>query len=138
VAYTQNFTKADGWKVGNDIDLEFVIYANDGLAIDHADKTCEDVSGLTLAYVLKHAVTDDDADAILTKRTGGQGITITGLFDELASANTQRVVVRVLDTDTDDLLEKKYYQSLKRMNDGIEHDLLDGTAYIAKTGSPRV
>lgn len=138
MGYTQNFTKAHKWFIGDDVTLELEVFADDGLAITDPNKTMVDVTGLPLAFSLKRNVTDDDADAVFPiKRTGGEGITVTGVYALLRSANTQRVLIAIRDEDTDDLVAGKYFHALKRMTDNAEHTMMDGYAELLKGAGPR-
>ena len=127
MAIERNVTAVDHVFLGEDKILEFAIYA------DHAMTTPVDVSGWDLIWVLRKK--DGSADPALIEKETGDGITVVGAFDSDPAANTQRVRVTLLDTDTYDpeaspaveLRKGKYRHSLKRLDDGSETILVFGS-----------
>ena len=101
------------WFIGADITLRFTVYA------DVAHTTCVDVSLYAMSYALRRRNSDDDP-ALISKTTGAGTITVTGVFNATPASNTQRVLVSILDTDTDGLDPGSYMHSLKRTDDGFE------------------
>lgn len=134
MAHERHFTKDDDLIIGDDIALEFEVF-DDDLVVDddgaYVAGTPIDVSGWTLAFALRTTNTATGA-AVLSKATGGSGITITGTFDANHADNTQRVVVAIADTDTYSdagevlIAPKTYFYSLKRTNAGSEKTVAFG------------
>lgn len=108
---------AGTWFIGADITLRFTVYADAG------HTACVDASLYTLQYVLRKGNSDDDP-ALITKTTGAGTITVTGVFNSVPATNTQRVLVSITDTDTDDLRPGSYMHALKRTDDGNETVLM--------------
>jgi hypothetical protein len=104
------------WFVGADLTLRFTVYT------DTTKATCLDVTGFTLAYVLRKG--NSDADPALIAKTTASGITITGVFNATPASNTQRVLVAIEDIDTDDLKPGSYQHALKRTDAGAETILM--------------
>ncbi len=109
------------WFIGEDVTLRFTVYA------DASHAACVDVSTYALAYALRRLNTDSDP-ALITKTTGTATITVTGVFNSAPAVNTQRVLVSIVDTDTDGLEPGVYMHALKRTNDGNETVLMYTTA----------
>lgn len=114
---------ADGWYVGEDKQLSYTVYTT------NAKTVIQDVTGWALSWKLRKKRADADP-AILSKATGGSGITITGTFNSDPAVNTQRVVVTIADTDTDALTPLGYWHELKRTTDGQETILAEGLAVL--------
>jgi hypothetical protein len=96
MAYTQHI----GWPLGDDRVYELEILQNDGKAPSDPTKAVQDVTGMTLAWVL---TTTADLDTyLIEKRTGGLGIVITGVYNVSRAVNTQRVEITIEDSDTED------------------------------------
>src|SRR5262245_14058868 len=104
---------AGTWFIGSDITLRFTVYTD----ADHT--ACVNVSTYAMEYVLRKGNSDQDP-ALVTKSTSGGTITVTGVFNSVPATNTQRVLVSILDTDTDDLRPGEYQHALKRTDDGNE------------------
>ncbi len=127
MAREYNFEKTANIFVGEDKQVKFPVYDDDS---SEAVKPALDVSGFAMTWILRKS--DTAADALLTKATGGQGITVTGTFDADPSVNTQRVVVALADTDTADntgavlIKPGKYRYSLKRTDADSETILAFG------------
>lgn len=114
---------ADGWYVGEDKLLSFTIYTST------AKTAAKDITGWALSWKLRRKKPDADP-ALLTKATGGSGITITGTFNADPALNTQRAVVTIADTDTDGLGAGSYWHELKRTDAGSETVLAQGIAVL--------
>lgn len=108
---------AGTWFIGADITLRFTVYA------DASHTTCVDVATYGLQYVLRKGNSDDDP-ALISKTTGAGTITVTGVFNSVPATNTQRVLVSIVDTDTDGLRPGEYMHALKRTDDGNETVLM--------------
>jgi hypothetical protein len=122
-----NFTEDDEIFVGED--KELVISGIDDGA---ATPTALDVSAWTMTWMLRK--TDIAADpALLTKATGGSGITVSGVFNASPALNAQVITIRLNDTDTAAadgtsivLKPLTYRHSLKRMTADSEAILVYG------------
>lgn len=101
------------WFIGADLTLRFTVFA------DAEHTTCVNVALFAMSYALRRKNTDADPP-LISKSTGAGTITITGVFNATPSVNTQRVLVSILDTDTDGLEAGAYMHSLKRTDDGFE------------------
>lgn len=115
-------TADDRWHVGEDKTLSFVIYT------DSTKTVVRDVTGFALSWKL---ATAPGQAALLTKATGGSGITISGVFNADPDVNTQVVDVAIADTDTQPdagsaLPASTYYHELKRTDAGLEAVLAQG------------
>lgn len=93
--------------------------------------TMENVATFSLQWDLRK--TQEGADpyraqgaVVLTKATGGSGITITGTHNAVRATNTQRVLVTIADVDTESLPGGRYVCALKRMDSGLESVLSHG------------
>jgi hypothetical protein len=111
MARLQHIGASQDWFVGEDKTLQFEIYSAD-------EATIEDVSTFALRFRLRHAIESDKV--VLTKTTGGSGITISGVFNAAPTTNLQRTYVVIDDTDTDNLQPGKYQYSLWRTDSGNE------------------
>jgi hypothetical protein len=120
------------WFIGEDKTLRFTVYS------DTAHTTCVDVSGYALQYILRKGNSDSDP-ALITKATGGSGITITGSFNATPASNTQRVLVAIEDSDTSGLKPGSYQHALKRTDAGAETILFysdeDTAAVLTKSAA---
>lgn len=85
-----------------------------------------DISGWTLSWMLKRKLSLADADALVTKTTGGGTVVISGTYNVTPGSNTQRATVTVNDTDTDAASAGIYYYELKRMDASLETVLAYG------------
>jgi hypothetical protein len=91
----------------------------------------QDVTGWSLAWVLRAV----GGAALITKTTGGGGITITGVYDTDPDVNTQRVDVQLQASDTYNdeavpaiaIAPGTYIYALKRTDAGQEDVLAWGT-----------
>jgi hypothetical protein len=99
--------------IGTDRIYRFTVYTNPDVR-----DTCLDVTGQALSFMVKRRIDDLDYLALITKAT--PTITITGTFDASPALNTQRILVPVADTDTDNLVEGTAVFELKRMDPGLE------------------
>lgn len=117
MAKTSHITKDKPIYIGADMDLWFEM--EDGV----------DVSTYDLEWVLRQHF--DDATALITKSTGGGGITVTN-----GLGTGTRVVVSLADTDTipaepaAPLAEGEYAHTLRRTGAGHEYPLATGTAWL--------
>jgi len=134
MSITQNITAAHKWFIGEDKILEFEPLADDGKLPTDPTKGVEDVSGRTFAYWL--AKSETAVEPFFEKRTGGQGITITGVYNADRSVNTQRIAVAIEDTDTDDLKAGTWYHALKQIVAGGDAIYVDGTVILQKAPAP--
>lgn len=137
MAIQDDIEASDMLFVGDDKNLEFEIFTSDGVA----GGTMQNVTGYGLRFDLRKGVSDADPP-VLTKTTGS-GITITGAFNAVRATNTQRVVVAIEDTDTEDLVAgyynssgtwvpHKYQYTLKRTDAGSETTLAFGFVTLRK------
>src|SRR5512138_1333276 len=108
---------AGEWFIGTDLTLRFTAYT------DATKTTCVDVATYALQYVLRKGNSDADP-ALITKTTAGGTITVTGVFDATPATNLQRILVSILDTDTDSLRPGEYQHALKRTDAGNETILM--------------
>jgi hypothetical protein len=96
--------------VGEDKTLRFEILDDDDIPVD--------ITGWTIALVVKRAVSDTSAMISGTA-------TISGVYNASRSLNTQRASVVLTDTQMS-VDEAKYRYSVKRTDDGGETILLHG------------
>jgi len=130
------FIQHIGWPVGDDREYELEILQSDGKAPSDPTKAPQDVTGMTLAWIV--STTDDLDTALIEKRTGGLGITDTGTFNASRALNTQRVLIAIADTDTDGFDAGVYAHALKRMDPGFEVTLVEGKVKLTKSAAPAV
>ena len=104
------------WFIGKDFQLRFTVFTDSTLA------TCLDVSAYALQYVLRKG--NEDPSPPIISKTSGSGIAVTGVFNATPASNTQRVVVTIDDTDTDDVRAGEYQHALARTDSGNETVLL--------------
>lgn len=93
----------------------------------------ETINGNNYSFTLKR---EPDGAAVLTKATGGSGITIgngdtAGWPPELTGANTV-IVIAIDDTDTDSLEADYYHYEVKRTDAGQEAIVAYGTITLSK------
>jgi hypothetical protein len=121
VAENSPITTDHEWFIGTDHQFEFgPMLDGDGIPIN--------IATWTMSWMLKRGLDDVDALALLTKTPS-----ITGTYSATVSANTQRAVVTIADTDTDGFVARAYYHhELKRMDAGSESVLAYGTAVLKR------
>lgn len=138
-ALKHNFTLEDGYFAGDDIVIRYEIFADDGIpenlpdGTPNPEKTMEDVTLWALAFTLAAV---KDGPALVTKRTSGEGITVTGTYNVLRTLNTQRVEVSIPDDDTDGYEADVYHHALKRLGVGVDKVLTYGTLPIQVSAAP--
>lgn len=138
MAYTQHI----GWPIGDDRVYELEILQNDGKAPSDPTKAVQDVTGMTLAWVVTTAA--DLETPLIEKRTGGLGIAIIGAYNAVRAVNTQRVEITIADTDTEDANDPPtfaagiYAHALKRMDASFENTLVEGKVKLTKSSAPAV
>jgi len=110
MALEQTISPDDHWFLGEDKELVFTIYTDD------TKTACLDVTGYALQWTLCKR---EGAAALITKATGGNGITIAGVYNADPALNLQRVTVTILKTDTDPFLPGAYRQRLRRTDTGF-------------------
>ncbi len=141
MAVRDDIESGDHWFIGEDREFEFEVLSDDGLDVDDPLKVPYNVTGLELAWALNKTASIGLDPALILKRTTTGGITITGTYNVSRAVNTQRVIVAILDSDTDDLKPTgsglTYSHALKRMTDGAEKVLTYGLAYLHKAATPR-
>jgi hypothetical protein len=126
---------------GDDAVIKFEVFEDDGEpenledGTPNPDKGMEDVTSWDFAFTLANVKA---GPALVTKRTGGQGITITGSFNASRTLNTQRVEVSLASADTEDFDADIYHHALKRMNSGAEKLISYGTLPIQVSAAPTV
>lgn len=128
-------TQKIGWPIGDNRLYELEALDQDGKALSDPTKQPHNVGSWSLAWVVR--LQDDSADPpLLEKRTTTGGISIIGVYDPSRALNTQRVVITILDTDTDTFEAGTYRHALKRMDPGLESTVLRGDVKLTKTASP--
>lgn len=135
-----NIALSDYFFLGEDKLLSFTIYQAGTTLAQIAAGTAvpEDVTNYGLRWDLR--VNVGDAAAVISKSTADATITITGAYNASQSLNTQRVVVTLLDTDTDDLRTlyphtDTYRHALKRVDSGSETILSFGTVALQQAAA---
>lgn len=124
MAIEQDISASDGWFAGEDKVLQFEILQADG-------QTPQDASGFVMLWTLRNG--DAIGMVLITKSTGGQGITVTGAYSAVRATNTQRVLVAVPDDDTDPLkVPALYRHALKRLDPGSETVLSFGNVTLLR------
>ena len=73
---------------------------------------------------------------LIEKRTGGLGISVTGIYNPIRALNTQRVSIILVDSDTDTLAAGTYHHALKRVDEGLESTGVQGKAKLTTTAAP--
>jgi hypothetical protein len=115
MSYESNIQAADHLFAGEDKTLSYEVFAAGSTTV------MENVSGFSLQWTMAtHSNT-------LTKTTAAGTITITGVYDAVRAVNTQRVVVTILDTDTENFTAGRYRIALKRLDLDLEAILSHGT-----------
>lgn len=114
MSYESNIVATDHLFAGEDKTLSYEVFAAGSTT------TMENVTGFTLQWTLKRG------EVTLTKTTTS-GVTITGVYDSVRATNTQRVVVTIADTDTENFTAGRYTMALKRLDAGLEAVLSHGT-----------
>ena len=107
--------------LGTDDAIPFVIRASDA-----ADAVCVDVSSYAMSFKIKRSRRDEDDRTLVSKASGGNGITVSGTFAEDPDTNEQQVIVAVADTDTDTIAHSNGVFELKRTDPGAEKVLAHG------------
>jgi hypothetical protein len=126
MAIQDDIEASDMLFVGDDKSLSFEIFTSDGVA----GGTMTDASGFAMRCDIRKGA--DDADPPVVTKTTSSGITVTGAFNAVRATNTQRVIVAILDTDTEDLKAGDYEYTLKRTDAGLETTLAFGTMTFRK------
>jgi hypothetical protein len=104
---------ADSAFIGTDFQRVFQVLNED-------EDAAIDIAGWSLSWMLKRRLSMLDADASVTKTTGGGTVAISGTYNADPTVNTQRATVTITDTDTESLTAAVYYYELKRMDAGLE------------------
>jgi hypothetical protein len=116
MAVKSDITTAHMFFAGEDKQLEFEVLDADSLPVD--------VSGWAIDWLLRQKA--EDVETPLIWKTTADGIAVTGTYNAVRATNTQRVVVTLVDTDTERLPGKTYKHALKRTDDGSEAVLAYG------------
>lgn len=114
--------------IGEDRTYNYQVWDDDDSAVAQA----VDITSWTLSYTVKRRKGDGDADALLTKTTGGNGIAITGTYNTNITTNTQRAAVTIADTDLDALAPGLAYYELKRTGTDVETVIAFGTMTLSR------
>lgn len=134
--YNRDITADDEVFFDTDMQIRVAVYEGNPTAAQIAANlaTPVDVSGWSLAFVVRKKPNSANPP-LIEKATGSPGgITVTGTFDANPELNTQRVVIQIDDTDTYDealetpvkVKEGDYAYALKRTDDGSETVLAYG------------
>jgi hypothetical protein len=123
MAKESHILSTDGWFIGEDKLLEYEVLQED-------EATPQDVTGWAMSWALKR--NDNASDPPIISKTTVSGITITGIFNAVRATNTQRVIITIIDTDTDALRAATYRYALKRTTEGFESILAYGNATLLK------
>lgn len=113
---------ADQYFTAEDKSLRIVIYQDpiDPLTGTHTGPV-QNITGWTLSWMVKRRKTHADLSALITKTTGGGGISIT-------NGPAGELVIGVDDADIDDIVAGQlYWHELKRMDSGVLTVLVQGT-----------
>ena len=94
MSYESNITATDHLFAGEDKTLSYEIFAT-GSTPDDPLPLMENVAGFALQWTMARG------SDTLTKTTAAGSISITGVYNVARALNTQRVVVTILDTDTE-------------------------------------
>lgn len=81
--------------------------------LDKDNGIVADLTGATIKCLIKASPRDADADALITKQTGGSGITITS-----ASGGTCETVLLPTDTAIPASYNKVYFEVVAKLADG--------------------
>jgi len=128
MSYESSIEATDHFFAGEDKTLSYEVFAEDGVAM-------ENVAAFAMEWTLRKSLTSKQpyraqGSVVVTKETGGSGITVTGAYDSVRASNTQRVIVTIADTDTENLAGGRYVCSLKRTDAGIEAVLSHGVVEV--------
>ena len=115
MAIRDDIENGDDFYTGEDKTLTVTIYQADGT-------TAQNITGWTLSYTWKKALSDPDAAAVLTKTTSS-GIALTTPASGICT-------ITIADTDTDALTARTYVHELKRTDAGSETVLTTGTVVL--------
>jgi hypothetical protein len=115
MAIRDDIENGDDFYTGEDKTLTVTIYQADGT-------TAQNITGWTLSYTWKKALSDPDAAAVLTKTTSS-GIALT-------TPGSGICTITIADTDTDALTARTYVHELKRTDAGSETVLTTGTVVL--------
>jgi hypothetical protein len=137
VARQSDITVAHGLFAGTDKGIRYEIFAPGTSATPPANAAMQNVENWGLEWVMRKLKTGvdplvDQGAVLLTKSTGGNGITIVGVFNAARNLNQQRVVVALSDEETELFKGGNYYCSLKRTDDGLEDVLSHGYVWISR------
>ena len=108
MAVEQNILKARRWFTGENKQLKFKGFGEDGV-------TPMDMTGMNFRFVLA----DDPEGAIELTKESPAGISVIGVFDEDPDLNTQAVEVSIVPADTAALFKGRHYYSLVRIDPGF-------------------
>jgi hypothetical protein len=125
-------TAANTFFAGEDKTLVFEVTNAAGLP--------EDVDGWAMEWVLRKPkpgvdISLDQGPEVLRKDTATAGVVVVGVFNAAKAQNTQRIEVRLVDTDTAELKAGDYVHSLKRTDEGEETVLAYGPFKLLKAAS---
>lgn len=115
----QDITPDDHWFVGEDKIFPFTIYQADGT-------TRQDITGWALQYTVRDGATHPSP--VITKATGGLGITIT-------DADEGEGEVLILAANSSRLSPGKYWHRIKRTDSGSEQNEVHGDAWLLAGGN---
>jgi hypothetical protein len=142
MAITLNFKASSNICVDTDFSISYRMWQGDPTPAQIANNTAvpEDVTGQTFSWTMREQL--DSATPAIYK-TSSDGITITGTYNVDPLLNTQRVVVRIKDTDTYDpdvspqifLTPGIYYYALKRIDPDNESIRTKGTLVLQLTAA---
>lgn len=144
MAITRNITADDRFYFDTDRVIEFAIYAGTPTIdeIEASTAVPQDVAGWTFAFQVRKKVSD--ALPKIDKQSG-DGISIIGTYNVDPDINTQRVQVTIEDSDTYDptpasgaavdLAPGDYVYALKRLGEGTETILVEGTFTLLKVAA---
>lgn len=123
MARRQNLGESADWFTGEAKTLPFEIYSSD-------EATIQDVTGWSCSWTLRRVQGDDEI--LLTKTTGGSGITITGSYNATPATNTQRISVAVTSGNTTNLQPGLYWHCLRRTDSSSETVLSYGDVTLKR------
>jgi hypothetical protein len=123
MSYESNIAATDFLFAGEDKTLSYEVFAAGSTTV------MEDVSAFALQWDLRR--TAKDRNCLISKTTAALGgIAVTGVYDAARATNTQRVLISIADTDTENVCAGTYFCSLKRMDAGLEGVLSHGTVVL--------
>lgn len=128
----QDISKETGFFVGTKKTIEFEVL-QDLPGVRLADLPPEDVSGRQFKWEVRDGVTA--TSALISKVTGGGGVTITGVYNASRASNTQRVSVTVSAADTESLSPGQYSHALKRTDTGNEDIVSEGDFVLRQSAA---